>query len=72
MEMKLNARVAEVAPVYPDPEVPEDPTHAIVVFTLESANTTHTTGGNFSVAVPPEEIPEYMQGDVWSATLTRS
>lgn len=71
MEMKLNARVAEVAPAYPDPEVPENPTHAIVVFTLESATTTHTTGGNFSVAVPPEEIPEYVPGDVWSVTLTR-
>jgi uncharacterized protein (DUF2237 family) len=71
MEIKLNARVAEVAPAYPDPEVHENPTHAIVVFTLESANTTHTTGGNFSVAVPPEEIPGYVPGEVWGVTLTR-
>lgn len=71
MEIKLNARVAEVAPAYLDPEVPENPTHAIVVFTLESATTTHTTGGNFSVAVPPEEIPAYVPSEVWGVTLTR-
>lgn len=72
MEIKLNARVAEVAPAYLDPEVPENPTHAIIIFTLETADGVHTTGGNFSVAVPPEEIPEYVPGDVWSVTLDRN
>ena len=71
MEIKLNARVAEVAPAYLDPEVPENPTHAIIIFTLETADGVHTTGGNFSVAVPPEEIPAYVPSEVWGVTLTR-
>ncbi len=71
MEIKLAARVAEVSPAYPDPEIPENPTHATIVFTLETADGMHTTGGNFNVAVPPEEIPDYVVGEAWELALTR-
>lgn len=71
-QVVLKATVLECVPVYPNPEVPENPSHAVVRFQLEGGeDRLHTCGDCFGFACFPDEIPNYTAGDAWDLVLTK-